>query len=492
MKHIEIFPPEWKQKRLIKETGKQFSYLQKPFWNNGDDLEFSEEPNIDRVAERLYTNIGILTSPGISLGITPIQGYKMPVRLPDYLALDQIPHAYIVGRTRIGKSTLLYNWQLQEIYRGNGVGILAQETEQVEQILRFLPKERLNDVDIVDPTEKYGTAPSLNQLYFHQGRRIVTEEDNTATIFSKLWADDKEPQRATEIFRQALAALMQIEGTTLTNLMRLIDRRETMYRSQVVGQLPEGAVRNFWENEYDDLPKNSADPIKIRLGRFLRNGYAQKMFCNQAKPLDFRNIIDNKRILIVNLNDGVIGAEASRIIGQLVVSNIQIAAMARAEMTKEYPWFKLFLDEFQEFLISTVSYEKILARGGKYKLYLVLSHQDFSQIPTALRKNILTNVGVTISFSLGSDDAEAISKEFVVPGKKKHITGHKIINLQRGQAICRFKTGDTSIQLFTRPWPYKPTYAWKRPIKVDIPEEIPQIRPQKISIPKIKVEDIRL
>jgi hypothetical protein len=388
--------------------------------------------------EKLATTIAtrIEEAEGLILGYQVFDHIKFNVKLP----LDSRQrHLYIVGKSGSGKTNLMRTMIFQDMLLGNGLGVIAPEQEMIfEEILPYVPDHRIDDVILFDPSDP--NCPSFNPLHLDEGEDVDVKVDEVLTIFSRIISGNSGP-RMEELLRQALYALIGREGVTLLDIERLLDRTDPSFRTYIINSCKDPQQAHFWQNVYPSFPKDAHLPITNRLGRFLRPKVIRNILCNPKQSLNFRQVMDEGKILLFNLSDGILGEQNSQLLGQLVVSKFQLAVMSRAQMPKESRrQFFLYVDEFQTFTgTAATSYEKILSRARKYKLGLILAHQQTGQIPTQLLKEILGNVSTSICFLVSREDSSKFSKELITTqnGEIINIPEEEVLRLKVGQCWCK-------------------------------------------------------
>lgn len=322
-------------------------------------------------------------------------------------------HTYILGKTGSGKSTLLKFLAFQDAHKGHGFAFLTPEVETIEEVIPYLPPDRLDDVMYFNPADK-NCRWHLNPFHLAAGEDFDQKAEAVFTLLMRVVAGDTSP-RVQQILRNVVYALIEIDGATLLDVPRLLDREDTTYRRDVILRVSDPATRRFWEVEYEQLPVNAHLPITTRLVPFLRPRVIQRVLCRPDAGIPFRSVIDGGKILLCNLSDGLIGETASKLLGGLIVAQLQLAATSRADMAaRDRRPFYVYLDEFQSFVSSgNVSYERLLSRSRKYAMPLVLAHQQTGQLGAALARDVLGNVGAAICFQAGRDDATRMAKEFI-------------------------------------------------------------------------------
>lgn len=374
--------------------------------------------------------------PGIVLGFHQTVDFSLPVRLPYGYRLQ---HIYVVGKSGYGKSNLLRNMALQDMVFGYGVGIIAPEQELfVEEVLPFIPDNRIEDVIYFNPADTENPV-CFNPLILDAGEDLDLKVDETFTIFRRLLGEGG--PRMDEILRNALYALIELPGTTLLDFEVLLDRGHSDLRERVIRECKDERTVQFFRDVYAQFPKDAHLPIVNRIGRLIRAKYVRNCLCHPTQSLNFRKAMDEGKILLFNLSDGILGEATSQLLGQLVVSKFQTTTISRADVAKEErnPFY-LYVDEFQSFVgTAGVSYEKILSRARKYKLGLVLAHQQTGQIPLELLKEIFGNVSTLISFQLSQADASKIAREFVTEfdGEIVPLEPDRLLGLKVGEAYCK-------------------------------------------------------
>jgi hypothetical protein len=374
---------------------------------------------------------------GMSLGYQPFGDWRFDVKLTQHYR-DR--HVYIVGKSGSGKTNLIRNMIYQDVEAGNGVGVIAPEAEMItEEIMPYVPGHRVDNVIYFDPADT-DTPVTFNPLHLDEGEDIDLKADENFTIFRRAFGEDAGP-RMNEILRQALYALIERPGSTLLDMEKLFDRNDPAFRNEIIRESKDEGTVHFWRDVYPQMPKDAHLPITNRLGRIVRPKMIRNILCNPQNSLDFRKAIDSKKILLFNLSDGILGEANSQLLGQLIVSKFQMAVMSRADTSKyEREPFYLYIDEFQTFTNSvTASYEKILSRARKYRLGLILAHQQTHQIPLELLREIMGNVSTIVSFQVSGDDASRLSKELITQynGEVINVPSEELLSLKTGQAYCK-------------------------------------------------------
>jgi len=431
------------ERRRIKECGEvvlfyanNFGYIAKQCISR-DELEeliddgISPEELSGEIADRINETDGMV------LGYQPFGEWQFDVKLTQHYR-DR--HVYIVGKSGVGKTNLLRNLIYQDMDAGNGIGVIAPEAEMIDQeILPYVPEHRLDDVIYFNPGDT--DAPvTFNPLHLDEGEDIDLKADENFTIFRRTFGGATGP-RMDEILRQAFYALVEKPGATLLDMDKLLDRNNPAFRNQIIRESGDTGTVHFWRDVYPQMPKDAHLPVTNRLGRIVRPRLIRNILCNPQNSLDFRKVMDEGKIVLFNLSDGILGEANSQLLGQLIVSKFQMAVMSRADTAKDVRQpFSLYIDEFQTFTnTATASYEKILSRARKYRLSLILAHQQTHQIPTELIREIFGNVSTMVSFQVSRDDASRMSKEFITEynGEVINVPLQEILSLKVGEAYCK-------------------------------------------------------
>lgn len=322
---------------------------------------------------------------------------------------------YVIGKTGMGKTTMLENMIIADIRAGRGVGIVDPHGELAEKILAFIPEERIRDVIYFNPKDlEFPIAFNPLEQVNTEFRHLVAS--GIMGVFKKIWPDVWSA-RMEYILNNSLLALLEYPGSTILGVMRLLSDKE--YRKKVVDNLKDPVVKSFWVNEFakytQRLESEATASIQNKIGQFVTNPLIRNILGQQHSSIDMRKVMDERKILIVNLSKGKIGEDNSALLGAMIITKIQLAAMSRVEMAEsERLDFYLYVDEFQNF--ATDSFANILSEARKYRLCLVLAHQYIGQLINGenhrVRDAIFGNVGTIVSFRIGAEDAEFLEKEF--------------------------------------------------------------------------------
>ncbi len=318
---------------------------------------------------------------------------------------------YTIGKTGMGKSTLLENMIIKDIHAGEGVAVVDPHGDLAEKVIRYIPKERVNDVIYFNPADtEYPIAFNVVEQVEPELRYLVAS--GLIEVFRKLWADSWGP-RLEYILRNTILAILDYPGATLLAVTRMLSDKE--FRKKIIDKVGDPVVKSFWQKEFasyaDKFATEAVSPIQNKVGQFLSSSLIRNIVGQVKSSIDIRGIMDNNKILIMNLSKGRIGEDNSALLGAMMITKIQLAAMSRVNVSEEERKdFYLYIDEFQEF--STESFASILAEARKYRLNLIMSHQYIEQLPDAVKAAIFGNIGTLISFRVGATDAEELVKEF--------------------------------------------------------------------------------
>ena len=318
---------------------------------------------------------------------------------------------YIIGKTGTGKSTLLETMIHQDLKFGQGLALLDPHGDLVEKILARIPEERKTDLiyfNVPDRREPLGFNP-LGRVV---GSQRALAASHLLEAFKKLWSEFWGP-RTEYILRNILIALLDQPEATLADIPRLLEDQK--FRERAAERVANAQVRAFWLREYESYPRTfrveAVAPIQNKVGAFLANPFLQQILTQARSAFDVRQIMDERKILLVNLAKGKIGEDTAALLGALLVTSIGVAALGRAGMQEAARQdFFLYLDEFHTF--TTLSLATMLSELRKYHVGLILSHQYLHQLDRQVQEAVLGNVGTLISFRLGVSDARILAQEF--------------------------------------------------------------------------------
>jgi hypothetical protein len=324
---------------------------------------------------------------------------------------DRRQHLYVIGKTGTGKTTLLRNLICQDIERGNGVALIDPHGDLAEEILDCIPSWRADHLLYFNPADS-DFPVGFNLVRSPISSRKYLEASAVVGAFKHLWRDSWGP-RLEYILYASVAALMECENVSLLSLRRMLS--SPRYRGWVLKQVRDPVVRSFWEQEFAQFDKRflaeTISPIQNKVGQLLMAAPLRNVFGQVKSKIDPRFIMDNRRIFIANLSKGRLGEDKSNLLGSLLVSKFQTAAMERSDVPEDKRTdFYFFIDEFPNF--STDSFAGILSEARKFRLSLTLSHQYIDQMRREVRDAVFGNVGSIISFRVGLTDARVLANDF--------------------------------------------------------------------------------
>ncbi|UTP39779.1 TraM recognition domain-containing protein [Phenylobacterium sp. LH3H17] len=323
---------------------------------------------------------------------------------------DRLSHAYIIGKTGVGKSTLLETLAYQDAVAGRGFALVDPHGDLVERLYASLPeeaRERVTYLDAPDPMQPFG----YNPLRRVRSDKIPLAVSGLLETLSKLWPDAW-GMRMEHVLRNCLYALLEQDGSQLTDILELL--QDDKFRKRLVPGIRNDVVRTFWKVEYENYPPRmraeAIMPIQNKLGALLSDPMLYRLLVEPPVDLRFRVLMDEGHILLVNLSKGQIGEDSAHILGGLIVSTLGLAAFSRADTPADRPPFMVYLDEFQNF--TTLSLINMMSELRKYGVGLVLAHQHLHQLKPDIRHAVLGNAGTLISFRVGPEDALVLAQEF--------------------------------------------------------------------------------
>jgi DNA helicase HerA-like ATPase len=320
-------------------------------------------------------------------------------------------HMYIIGKTGTGKTTLLENMIVSDIRDGNGLAIVDPHGDLAESLLHFIPKARIKDVIYFNPADMDHPIAFNPLESVHPDRRHLVVS-GLIGVLRKAWPEFWGP-RLEHILRHSILALLEYPDSTLLDLQRLLTDQE--FRRNVLKMVTHQQVRNFWLLEFEKysawLKSDAVSPILNKIGQFVTTTPVRNIVGQKKNTFELRKVIDERKLLIVNLAKGKIGEDTSSLLGAMMVTRIQLAALSRADMPEEKrPPFYLYVDEIHSF--ATLSFVDVLSEARKYGLCLILAHQYVEQLDERIRAAVFGNVGTLISFRIGQEDARLLAREF--------------------------------------------------------------------------------
>jgi hypothetical protein len=325
---------------------------------------------------------------------------------------DRRRHLYVIGKSGMGKSELLKNLAIQDIQDGRGLCFMDPHGDLVNDLLDYIPTERIKDVIYVNPADmQYPIAFNvLEQVSFDQ-RHLVA--DGLMAVFKKIWVDQWSA-RMEYILNYTILALLEAPDSTLLGINRMLAEKD--YRRQVVDHVSDPEVKAFWTQEFakynDKYAQEATAAIQNKIGQFVSNSLIRNIVGQTKTSFNMRQAMDQRKIILVDISKGRIGEDASRLLGAMLITKIQLGAMSRVDIPRhERADFTLIVDEFQNF--ATASFASILSEARKFNLSLIVAHQYVKQLDEAVSDAVFGNVGTMITFRVGAEDAELLEKEFM-------------------------------------------------------------------------------
>ena len=333
---------------------------------------------------------------------------------------DRRRHVYVVGKTGMGKTEMILNMVIQDIQAGKGLGFVDPHGEAAERLLDFIPSKRINDVIYFNPADlNYPIAFNVMEQVSPEYRHLVAS--GLMGVFKKIWPDVWSA-RMEYILNNAILALLESQGTTLLGVNRMLADLE--YRKKIVDRITDPVVKSFWINEFARYTQRyeveATAAIQNKVGQFISNPLIRNIIGQVQSSIDMREVMDGGKILIANISKGRIGEDNSRLLGALVITKLQLAAMSRVDIPEEKRRdFYLYVDEFQNF--ATDAFINILSEARKYRLSLILANQYLGQLEemmstgksTKVRDAVFGNVGTIVCFRVGAEDSEFLEREFL-------------------------------------------------------------------------------
>jgi uncharacterized protein DUF87 len=356
---------------------------------------------------------------------------------------DRLSHMYVIGKTGTGKSTLLETLAAQDILHGRGMMLIDPHGDLAERVAKAVPAHRRNDViyfNVPDPTQPFG----YNPLKHVREDKITLAASGLMEAFKKMWPDAW-GVRMEHVLRNTLLTLLEQPEATLGDILRILNDKH--FRAAAVARIHNEQVRQFWITEYDHYPPRmraeAIAPIQNKVGAFLADPLLRRILTSPEKPLQLRRIMDEGKIVIVNLARGQIGEDTTALLGALLVTTVALAAFSRAEMhaVDRRPFF-VYLDEFQSF--TTRSLASMTAELRKYAVGVIAGHQYLTQVEPPVIDAVLGNAGTMICFRLSARDAMALAGEF-----EPKLETNDLVNLPNCQIYLKLMIDGAPSQPFS-------------------------------------------
>jgi len=447
---------------------------------------YVQTPNINWVLARRFespVNLPLIPDPEMENDLTPIgkTNFRGESQLFGIGPNDRRRHMYIIGKTGMGKSTLLENMIVDDIKKWRGVAVIDPHGDLAEAIIGNIPKSRTNQTIIFDPSD-IDWPIAFNMLDDVPVDQRALVASGIVGIFKKIFGDSWWP-RLEHILRNTVLALLEYPKTTLISIPLMLTSE--VYRNKVVEKISDPVVKGFWLNEYAKMAPNqkveAAAPILNKVGQFLSSTILRNILGQTKNTFNIRWAMDNKKIIIVNLSKWKIGEDASAFLGSMMVTKFQMDAMSRADMPeRDRTDFYLYVDEFQNF--ATDSFATILSEARKYKLNLVMANQYIDQMQETVRGAVFGNVGSIVSFQVGYHDAMIMKEIF-----GENISTQDLTNLRKYSVYTKQLIDGMPSKLFSADTlaPY-PIHAEEFRIRY---QKILQVCRQKYSSHRKEIEE---
>jgi hypothetical protein len=390
---------------------------------------------------------------------------------------DRRRHLYVVGKSGSGKSKLLELLIKNDIEEGKGIGVLDPHGDLVDNIMKFVPKDRIGDVVYFDPAD-VDYPISFNPLENVDEEYKMQVTLGFIQIFKKLfgsnWTD-----RLEHVLRYTVLALLDSPNTTVLSILKMLTDKN--YRQNIVSRIKDNVVKNFWVSEFagwsEKFDAEAITPLLNKVGQFVATNMIRNIIGQPYNKVNIRKIMDEKRILLMKVSKGLLGEENSSLLGSMIITKLYQAAMSRADMEEDKREdFYFYVDEFQNF--ATDTFAEILSEARKYRLNLTLAHQYMGQVSDMVKKTVFGNVGSLISFRVGADDASHLSEEYTPIFKERDI-----INLGVREFYCKMSVNGEIREAFSGR-----TVTVPKIEKHFVPEIINNSR-EKFCVPRAEVEE---
>lgn len=356
---------------------------------------------------------------------------------------DRERHCYILGKTRMGKSSLLETMAVQDIANGHGMAFIDPHGKSAETLLDYIPPHRVRDVVYIDANDieyPIGLSPFHN-VPSHK-RHLVVE--NLVLSFQHFWRDSWGP-RLEYLLDNTVRTVLELKNGTLVHVYRMLTDPRFGKRMLSQTNLPK-KLRDFWELEMpirDRERREWAMPVLNKLGQLIKSEPMVNIIGQMRNKLNFSELMEDRRILIVNLSTRELGSRKAKILGSLLISNLLTAAMSRplTDGRPAAPFF-LYIDEFQYFLTDAIS--DIVSEAGKFGLCLTLAHQYTNQLPQEIRTAILGTVGTTLAFRVGGEDASLLENEFGARSQQEFGVRRDFLKLGQHEVCAKLPDDDVT------------------------------------------------
>jgi DNA-directed RNA polymerase subunit RPC12/RpoP len=356
---------------------------------------------------------------------------------------DRRRHMYIIGKTGMGKTTLMENMILSDVYAGHGCAYIDPHGDTAERLIDFIPSWRINDVIYFNPADvDFPIGFNILEAISERHKHLVAS--GMMGVFKKIW-ENVWSARMEYILNNSILALLDNPGSTLLGINRMLSDAD--YRKKVISNVKDPIVKQFWVTEFasynEKYAQEAVAPIQNKIGQFLSASIIRNIVAQVKSTINIREMLDEEKIFIVNLSKGRIGEDNSRLLGGMLITKLQLAAMERVDIPEaERKDFYMYVDEFQNFAVE--SFASILSEARKYRLCLIMAHQYVAQLSDEVREAVFGNVGTIVAYRVGAPDATFMETEFA-----PRFTPEDIINLPKYHVYLKLLIDGVTSQPFS-------------------------------------------
>ena len=395
---------------------------------------------------------------------------------------DRRRHMYIIGQTGTGKTTLQQNMMISDIMAGRGMGFVDPHGEMAERLLHYIPKERIKDVIYFNPADlDYPIAFNAIETIDTGARHLVAS--GLMGVFKKIWPDVWSA-RMEYILNNTILALLEVPGSTLLGVNRMFS--DKIFRKSIVNQLTDPVIKAFWTQEYaayqQKYEQEATAAIQNKIGQFSSATVIRNIIGQPTSSFNFRTAMDEGKIIIMNLSKGRLGEDNTKLLGGMLITKIQLAAMSRVDILEEdRKDFYLYVDEFQNFV--TDSFADILSEARKFRLDLIIANQYIGQLVhdqnVKVKDAIFGNVGTFVAFRAGGEDVEFLEEKQFSP----NIVAQDLLNLPNYNIYLRLLIDGVP----SRPFSAITLPPYPKP-EISYVDEIIDYSRKNYGTPKVEVE----
>ncbi|MBU0646624.1 type IV secretion system DNA-binding domain-containing protein [Patescibacteria group bacterium] len=390
---------------------------------------------------------------------------------------DRRRHTYVIGKTGMGKTVLMENMIISDIYAGQGCCYVDPHGDTAEKLIDYIPSNRLNDVVYFNPADvDFPIGFNILEAVDERHKHLVAS--GMMGVFKKIW-ENMWSSRMEYILNNTILALLDNPGSTLLGINRMLSDAD--FRKRMIGNVKDPIVRQFWLQEFasynEKYAQEAVAPIQNKIGQFLSVSMVRNLVSQVKSTINIRKIMDEKKIFIINLSKGRIGEDNMRLLGGLLITKMQLAAMERVDVPEEEREdFYLYVDEFQNFAVE--SFAGILSEARKYRLCLTMAHQYVAQLSEEVRDAVFGNVGTTIAFRVGAPDAEFMENEFA-----PQFQIEDIINLPKYNVYLKLLIDGVTSQ------PFSALTLPPIAISTQSMEKVIKVSRERYSVPRAEIEE---